>query len=272
MNKNKIIELTLKEIKEIETLVTGFGELEQIPTIMFQLADAKVENIRNILNLLTDENVAVKKNEKITQESVEKIVIQESEDIANTEEIETVEEIVIPDYFPEIEKEETVAVEEGKNVVIQEPEEEKIEEEIELPIVLAEKTEEVAEVIEKKEEPKPSVAAEKKPEKKTTIGEKIIGKKSSVNEKLSEKVNTSLDKTLNNRKITDLKKSISLNDKFRFQKELFKGNASLMNQTLEILNEAEDKNDAMEYLSNFEWDEKNQNTIDFMELVNRKFL
>jgi len=266
MNKNKIIELTLKEIKEIETLVTGFGELEQIPAIMFQLADAKVENIRNILNLLTDETVIPKKNEPLTQEIVEKIVIQEKEP-------EIIEDVFIPEYQEQVvEEEEIIVVEEEEIVIAQEIIEEEIteqivEEQVEPTVVIEEKEEEKKEEIaEEKEEPKPVVPVEKKAEKKKTIGERTE-KKSSVNEKLSTKT-----ATLNSGKISDLKKSISLNDKFRFQKELFKGIASLMNQTLEVLNETEDKSDALEFLLSFEWDSKNQTVVDFMELVNRKFL
>jgi len=265
MNKNKIIELTLKEIKEIETLVTGFGELEQIPAIMLQLADSKVENIRDILNLLTDSTVITKQP---AQEKVEIAFIQESAEEADTAEIEIVEDIFIPECTEA--EVDFIVVKEEEAHLEHEIEEDIVEEKVEAPIVLEEKKEE--EIVEKKEEPKIAVAVEKKPEKKATIGEKIIGKKSSVNEKLSSRANTSIDKTLNSGKITDLKKSINLNDKFRFQKELFKGSASLMNQTLEVLNETENKNDAVEFLSSFEWNEKNQTVVDFMELVNRKFL
>ena len=268
MNKNKIIELALKEIKEIETLVMGFGELEQIPAIMFQLADSKVENIRNILNLLTESTVVTNKKEQPMQEKVEIAVIQESAEEADTAEIEIVEDIFIPECTET--EVDFIVVKEEEAHLEHEIEEDIVEEKVEVPIVLEEEKEE--EIVEEKEGPKPTVPIDKKPEKKATIGEKIIGKKSSVNEKLSSRANTSIEKTLNSGKITDLKKSINLNDKFRFQKELFKGSSSLMNQTLEVLNETEDKNDAVEFLSSFEWNEKNQTVVDFMELVNRKFL
>ncbi len=272
MNKNNIVELALREIKELEILVNGLVSLEQIPDVMFQLSDAKVDNIKKILNLLSEENViqstiepvAVQKDEKVTEENTvqeEKneikveLVEVEKEDIDIPEDIQipvfTENEIIIE---PVIIEEKEVEVQQKSQVIVAEER---------IKTVIEEIIPEKEPVIERKTE---------RIEKKTIIGEKIIEKKSSVNEKLSEKANNSLDKTLINKKIADLKKSINLNDKFRFQKELFKGNASLLNQTLDVLNEREDKNEAIEFLSSFEWNPEDPTVLDFMELVNRKFM
>ena len=123
----------------------------------------------------------------------------------------------------------------------------------------------------KANETKSAPIAEKKAEmpKKNILADTI--KTTSLNEKMSGKTGISLDQALGNKKITDLKRSISLNDKFRFQREIFGGNATLLNQTLETLNEIDSKEKATEFLSNLNFDNENPTAAEFLELVNRKF-
>lgn len=262
MNKNNLIDLALKEIKEMEVITRGLADFENIPAVMFQLANSKVDNIKDLFDILAQENAdnlatPVKETKaKVTPVQIKPIVVEKEE--SKKEE-------------PQIIKEELPVVELKEEIV------EKIE-----PIVLTKKeieieqhpiVEEVVLQIEPTPAPKP---VEKKPEghKKTTIAEAFIEKKFSVNDKISSgqtKTNVSVEQTLSNKKIIDLKDAINVNDRFRFQRELFKTNATLMNQTLDVLNETSDKNEALDFLSSFEWDASSQTVIDFMELVNRKF-
>ena len=70
----------------------------------------------------------------------------------------------------------------------------------------------------------------------------------------------------------DIRKLLSLNDRFLFQRELFKGDVGLMNYTFDELNGLETFEDALEYLqSNFKWDKDSTQVREFMNLVERHF-
>ncbi len=78
---------------------------------------------------------------------------------------------------------------------------------------------------------------------------------------------------LQNKPITDLTKSIGINDKFLYTKELFGGNAELYKNTIKVLNEFSDINEALIYVQeNFHWDENNEAASQLLELVRRKLL
>ncbi|MBQ6731727.1 MAG: hypothetical protein IJR06_01245 [Paludibacteraceae bacterium] len=73
------------------------------------------------------------------------------------------------------------------------------------------------------------------------------------------------------RLITDLRKVIGLNDRIRFQRELFGGDSELMNSTISYLNEASSYLEALEYLAeNFNWDDENETVKYFKDILSRK--
>lgn len=73
------------------------------------------------------------------------------------------------------------------------------------------------------------------------------------------------------RLITDLRKVIGLNDRIRFQRELFGGDSELMNSTIGYLNEASSYIEALEYLAeNFKWDDENETVKYFKDILSRK--
>lgn len=78
-------------------------------------------------------------------------------------------------------------------------------------------------------------------------------------------------KKVDGRLIADLRKAIGLNDRIRFQRELFGGDASLMNSTIDALNNLSSLADAMEYVVvNFKWDDDNDTVKYFKEILSRK--
>jgi len=104
------------------------------------------------------------------------------------------------------------------------------------------------------------------------LGEKYQGKKKFRNETLSTSKKDFATK-LQNKPIVDLTKSIGINEKFMFTKELFHGNAELYTRTLTKLNEFSDMNDALFYIQeNFSWDDKNEAANQLIELVRRKLI
>ena len=76
-------------------------------------------------------------------------------------------------------------------------------------------------------------------------------------------------------KIVDLKRSIAMNDRFIFIKELFQNDFDAYNRYINDLNECQTLQQAEQYLSQlkqqYQWDEKNETAQYFITLVGRKF-
>ena len=55
MNKNNIIDLLQKELEEMTTIFQNMRETASVPSVLFQLSNSKIENIKNLLeNWLSD--------------------------------------------------------------------------------------------------------------------------------------------------------------------------------------------------------------------------
>lgn len=71
---------------------------------------------------------------------------------------------------------------------------------------------------------------------------------------------------------TDLRHAISLNDSFRFTRELFNGDAARMNEVVCQLGEASSLDEAMEILTSMVHpNEENATVTDFIELLKKYF-
>ncbi|WP_294628155.1 hypothetical protein [uncultured Bacteroides sp.] len=69
-----------------------------------------------------------------------------------------------------------------------------------------------------------------------------------------------------------LRRSISLNDSFRFSRELFKGDTELMNRVIEQISVMGAYETAVAFLaSKTEIDEENEAVVDFLELLKKYF-
>lgn len=71
----------------------------------------------------------------------------------------------------------------------------------------------------------------------------------------------------------DMRKAFSLNDRFRFRRELF-GNSDLeMNDALDMIDSMKTFDEATEYFyGDLGWDQENEEVTDFMEVVKKHFL
>jgi hypothetical protein len=71
---------------------------------------------------------------------------------------------------------------------------------------------------------------------------------------------------------SDFGKALSLNDRFRFQRDLFGHNTKLMEQTLDHLNTLNSYQEVMDYLSSeFNWGWNGESTVSFHELLVKRF-
>jgi len=114
------------------------------------------------------------------------------------------------------------------------------------------------------------------PVKPATIGEQFKRDRPTLNEIVSSyKPDESIGVRLQQTNISDLMKSIDMNQKFMFVKELFKGNGSAFTEEINKLNEFRKLNEAIPYLESiklkYKWDSQSEAYAELSRLVLRKF-
>ncbi len=303
MNKEALLNIILSDINEVETLLKSFQGSEEIPEAFIDLTERKLNHLVEEFSLLKSINNTAPVKPNIKQEKTqepepkievetnqpsniptqEPIIIEAQQEVI--EEKETIEEKVIPQektetFRPTIEVEKPISeIKEEK--VISEPAK-VVESTTESESIQVNETEVLKETpVESKQEiietPKPTtnIQIEKKEikeESSKTLGETLVSEKKSVNDIISNNKESKIQQTLIGKPIQDLTKSLGLNDRFMFQRELFEGNADIMKQTLLQLNEMPDFNSAQAFISsNFSWDQEQEATQAFFNYVKRKF-
>lgn len=77
---------------------------------------------------------------------------------------------------------------------------------------------------------------------------------------------------INKKIFSDIRTSLSLNDRFRFQKDLFNNDSEWMNSTLGKLNDMNSLIEVMNYLEdNFSWNWEDESVQAFKELLEKRF-
>ena len=72
--------------------------------------------------------------------------------------------------------------------------------------------------------------------------------------------------------VSDIRKAISLGDRFLFQRELFASDGEKMSKTIDILNKMHSLEEATEYIEkHFQWQENNPATKLFTSVLHRRF-
>jgi len=161
----------------------------------------------------------------------------------------------------------------------QEPDQQPAKHENESPVVQAAETSEngesknrppetVTEKPEKSEEIPVEAEEEEVATTKKTVGENF-SKGKSLNDLMLE--NKTLDKKLASSSITKLETAIGLNDRFQYTRELFDNKPDLFRKTVQEIDQANNLDEAVAYLnSNFKW-KKTETSIQFAQLVKRRF-
>ncbi len=265
MNKKELINTILIDIKELETMMDSFHGIETIPEGLLNMALMKseriIEHVKNINNCTSDykntepqqnttsfndnnNTTEIKNNIEPKKETIINDTINETSN--NTIDVKVVEETeeIITKVETDNKTQEPTFIEQTEKIEIKE---EKIEDNIDKQIT---KTIEV------------------KKEKNTPIKEY----KKSINDKISDTENKKISKIMG-KPITDLTKSLGINDRFFYQRELFQGNVSLMTKTLQELNNMDSYSDAYAFIvANFDWDEEEQATSEFLNYIQRRFI
>lgn len=82
-----------------------------------------------------------------------------------------------------------------------------------------------------------------------------------------------LEEALQRQQAKELRKALSLNDRFRFRRELFGNSDIRMNETLALIDAMNSYDEAEDYILNdLNWDIENPEVAEFMKIVQKHFL
>ena len=130
-----------------------------------------------------------------------------------------------------------------------------------------------AQVEPKEAAPEPEIQPANEPD--THVTEPEPDKQPAEEEKESgaAKPNRSLQDVLEKQSLSDFKKAFSLNDRFRFRRDLFHGDEELMNQVIADLNQTVSLQEALAYINtHLAWNLKDESAADFVKLLEKRYL
>ena len=97
--------------------------------------------------------------------------------------------------------------------------------------------------------------------------------KPEANVEASERTSLFLSDLLEKKNLSDFRKAFSLNDRFRFRRELFGGDEERMNKAITELNDIRTYEDSVAYLNNeLKWNIEDEAVTDFIKLLEKRFL
>lgn len=283
MNRELIVTLLQKNIQELELITQGFMEMTAYPMPIIVLAQRKTDDIQLYIKELslikadiTTEEIKISSQivPNSTENEIEEINTVEDAKIETLNTIESIKELIADTITEdneaelvedEIEIAEIEAAESTEEVTVNEVEAIELEDVHEQDEVM----EPIAEIKEITIPEPVKVAHEEV--RKTILGERNISNTHTRNETLS-KTDNSISSTLANKKVTDIKQAISIGDRFRFQRELFRGNGEDMNKTLTYINQLATLEEVLSFLqSKYGWVANSETAEDFYQIVKRRF-
>lgn len=246
MDKEILTTLISRDLDDLRKLVDGFLQLPQCPEPLVQLAADKAEILS--ANLL--------------------LLLKKEEEQENPNEPEVEIEFIFEPEEEQNEVEQSIECEaDGTEEALEHPS-------VEEPVVeMAEET--PAEEVVEPEQPLDDVVEPEQPQEDVTETpvEEEKPEPSPRHPIFVDTQDKSLGGTFLNRPVEDLKKAISLADRFRFIRELFNGNGELMSTTIDELNALTSFEEVEVYLSKHfpQWDGDNSAVVNFINIVSRKF-
>lgn len=131
-------------------------------------------------------------------------------------------------------------------------------------------TSEATPVPPQKEEPKEEKKAPEHCEQTSPIAEE---KKHISESKAAEQSFRSFNEVIEKKILSDIWKGLSLNDRFRFRRELFGGNETKMSEAIDKLNECSSLEESMNYINNeLKWELSEEAPSEFIKLIEKRFL
>ncbi len=261
MEKHKLIQLILKDLEELNEITASLHQSQDISKFELNIALSKSKLVSQEFEFLKE--ISETPNNTPVPERQETTI---TTPILPTEKVEEkVKEELSKPEVNEIKPENT-----PNNTNIEpEPEQAPEKEIVETPEAPIEKNSQG-----QKPEPTASSSNEKEEsieedsDKLKTLGENFV-KGKSLNDLIL--ASNSLDKRLASSPIEKLETAIGLNDRFQYTRELFDNDPALFHRTIRSIDQSGNLDDAVSYLnSNFKW-KKTDTSIQFAQLVKRRF-
>ena len=257
MSKEVYIALIQKDIKELDVIAQGLYETDFPSPTVIKLASSKAMDIVNNLQRLS----AVKQEESKAEKENQERLAAEAKAKAEREE----QERLAAEAKAKAEKEEQERLAAEAKAKAEREEQERLAAEAKAKAEREEQERLAAEA-------KAKAAAIINDHNKHSIIEEKIGNVESKVEQLSKEKGDSMADKIASSKISSIKSAISIADRFRFQRELFGGNADLMNSTLDRLDACSTIEEAEDIINDFtEWNPEDENVNDFLKLLGRRF-
>lgn len=232
-NKEKIDYLLL-DIRQLETMIAGMRDAEIYPVSFFSQTFDLTHKILNDLHSLEATQIEVLRKQ---MEAHQALIVSLPEPVA-----------------AEMPKVEEAPVE--RKVEAPMPEVKPAPEVKPMPEVKPTET-----IVVEAKETKPEPVAEV-PIKETPL--KTVG---------ADKPGVFLSDVLEKKNLSDLRKAFSLNDRFRFRRELFGGDEEKMNKAIADLSDIQSYEASVEYLNNeLKWNVEDEAVADFLKLLEKRFL
>ncbi|MGM9841666.1 MAG: hypothetical protein ACI31D_05645 [Candidatus Limisoma sp.] len=255
------IKSMLREVLELEgLLMVADSRGDETPDAVFTLIREKVEQLRAVCDCLPEALPEDSEDEELPDDVLDDVPDEEIpvEEPAEEEPVEG---------EPEVEPEIEVEIEIDEEPEVEEVPEIEEEPEIEVEIEIEEEPENDEE---SEPEPEPEVEPEEVPEEIVIEEEPEIIK--NVDEPAPEETIT-LDEAFIRNKAKDLKSAFSLNDTFRFRRELFGNSAADMNDAIDLVNAMNSYDEAEDYFINdLGWDAESDEVREFMEIIRNHFI
>ena len=240
-NKEKI-DYLLIDIRELEKLVAGIRDAEIYPASFFNQTFQLTHKVLKELHTLEEFQLeALRKQMEEHQRLIDSIPVsktlqmpeaQPAPEVPPTIEVVQVQEPIVETITPAIEEQ-----------VIEEPI-------VEEPVV-------------EKAIPEEKIVQETIPLKEIEVPHKTI---------LADKSSISLNDILEKKNLSDFRKAFSLNDRFRFRRELFGGNEEKMNKAIADLNDLSSYEESVTYLNKvLNWNIEDASVADFIKLLEKRF-
>lgn len=289
MSKEVYIALIQKDIKELDVIAQGLYETDFPSPTVIKLASSKAMDIVNNLQRLSavkqEESKAEKENqERLAAEAKAKAEKEEQERLAAEAKAKAEreeQERLTAEAKAKAEREEQERLAAEAKAKAEREEQERLAAEAKAKAEREEQERLAAEAKAKAEreeqerltaEAKAKAAAIINDHNKHSIIEEKIGNVESKVEQMSKEKGDSMADKIASSKISSIKSAISIADRFRFQRELFGGNADLMNSTLDRLDACNTIEEAEDIINDFtEWNPEDENVNDFLKLLGRRF-
>lgn len=245
MNKNEAIKILKEDIQDIYSIANRFEDTQKLHQIDIDLALSKVRNLYEFFLKFNSQEIYIYDNQ---HKEISTIIQEKKIEIKNPD-------VTIEESRKELKVEQEDLVEKTK---IESKKE--IKEEPELIIETPIKKEQIADV------------------KHTANGNEIVADKFQskrfVHDNITKnEAKNDVSSKMQSKPIKDINTAIGLNDKFIFIRELFSGDKDHYHETIQVLNNFDTFENALQFLQeNFDWDKEDENFIRLTELVRRKYL